>query len=736
MTRLPLLLLFGFLLWSGFLPAPALAQSVLYVDQSASGADDGTSWADAFTDLRDALAVADGGDEVRVAEGTYTPSNSGDHSASFEIGKGVRVLGGYPSGGGPRNPLLNETVLSGDLDGDDGPDFSGYAENSYHVVRIDLECTNAMPDPARLDGFVVTGGNANGSAITDQSGGGLLYAFTSTALVTCSSPPSIRNTVFVANRADRQGGAAALLGSDDFYPGIVALSNVVFSGNESQVGGAFAARGVLATRLRVARSIFDDNEASGDGGALYLRSSFEAEEERSVFTNAAFYGNRARSGGAVFLDGGLALAGADFQNTVFSGNEATFSGGAFALVAGKGSAFAAFSNATFAGNLAPDGGGGVVSSISTPFGFSDIVFDNTILWANSSPAVLPANSIVARHSLLQGVAPNVFTDAGGNFVADPLFADADGPDNITGTPDDDLTLLPASPAVDEGDRTVLPDDTADLDNDGDTSETLPLDLAGGPRIEGLGLDIGAYEAPSTGLEVRAGLQIDPVTVGAGGGALTYRVRLANQSAQAQSFDAWVDVLLPNGTAFGPVEGPRRVTLPAGRVTGPVTLQSSVPGNAPPGDYTALVRVGTFPDAVVAQGAFSFEKAGSARGTLAAADWPSGSGLDALAEATGTATPGAPAASSAALPSEVVLAPSYPNPFARTTTVGFALPEAAEVRLAVYDVLGRAVAVLAAGEGAAGRHEVRFDASALAGGVYLVRLEAGGQVRTQRITVLR
>jgi len=70
----------------------------------------------------------------------------------------------------------------------------------------------------------------------------------------------------------------------------------------------------------------------------------------------------------------------------------------------------------------------------------------------------------------------------GNIDADPLFVDADGPDDIPGTEDDDLRLLPGSPCIDAGDNTAVPADTADLDGDGDTTEPVPLDLDGNPRI--------------------------------------------------------------------------------------------------------------------------------------------------------------------------------------------------------------------------------------------------------------
>ena len=89
-----------------------------------------------------------------------------------------------------------------------------------------------------------------------------------------------------------------------------------------------------------------------------------------------------------------------------------------------------------------------------------------------------------------------------------------------------------------------------------------------------------------------------------------------------------------------------------------------------------------------------------------------------------------------LPMAYALAGAAPNPFRGTASVGFALPETAEVRLVVYDLLGREVAVLAEGATEAGYHRVRFDGAGLPSGVYVVRLTAGTFVETARMTLLR
>ena len=91
---------------------------------------------------------------------------------------------------------------------------------------------------------------------------------------------------------------------------------------------------------------------------------------------------------------------------------------------------------------------------------------------------------------------------------------------------------------------------------------------------------------------------------------------------------------------------------------------------------------------------------------------------------------------AGLPQEFQLEQNYPNPFNPTTLIGFELPVNSDVKLEVFDMLGRRVSVLTDGMMEAGKHQVSFDASQLSSGVYVYKLQAGSRTITRKMTLLK
>ena len=89
-----------------------------------------------------------------------------------------------------------------------------------------------------------------------------------------------------------------------------------------------------------------------------------------------------------------------------------------------------------------------------------------------------------------------------------------------------------------------------------------------------------------------------------------------------------------------------------------------------------------------------------------------------------------------VPGEFSISQNYPNPFNLSTTIEFGLPEQSEVKISLFDILGREVIVLADQEYKKGMHRLQVNGHRLASGVYFYRMEAGGRVFTETMHVLR
>ena len=202
-----------------------------------------------------------------------------------------------------------------------------------------------------------------------------------------------------------------------------------------------------------------------------------------------------------------------------------------------------------------------------------------------------------------------------------------------------------------------------------------------------------------------------------GQTVTFTVTVTNNAASPASVDLWLD-------ATGPVSRTVRLgsgTVPAGAtVTRNVSLR--IPAGAPGGAYTFALNLGDFStldvcDTVTFSVTISAPRAGAGSAAFEALV-PEGDLFAASAEAP------APAVAVA------------PNPFRGQAQIRYEVTATADVRLAVYDVLGREVAVLVDGRQEAGAHSATFDARGLAAGAYVYRLAVGGDVQVGRLTLTR
>lgn len=296
------------------------AEQTWYVDDDAPGGS-GTSWPTAFQHLTDALAAAAPGDEVRVAQGVYRPDQGagrtpGDRSATFEIFDALTIKGGHAGFGAPdpdaRNIVLFETVLSGDLTGDDTQNFGNRDDNSRHIVHLPADSLSD-PDPAILDGLTISAGNADDPAplFVNGQGAGL---FVERLGHMGASGLVVRDCRFVENWASVSGGGVHLEFANESV-----FSRCTFRGNRADENSLFiSGGGGVAQSISVIGNTFDNcifrnNLTEGTGGGLF---NFDA---MCHIRNCVFVGNQAETDG-----GGLGTVGnvsqTFAQNSVFRGN--------------------------------------------------------------------------------------------------------------------------------------------------------------------------------------------------------------------------------------------------------------------------------------------------------------------------------------------------------------------------------------------------------------------------------
>jgi predicted outer membrane repeat protein len=357
-----------------------------------------------------------------------------------------------------------------------------------------------------LDGFTITAGHANDAPPTNNHTGG--------GLQNSGGNPVVRNVTFVSNAAEFGGGLYSSGGepvlSDVAFDGNFAdtgggmysfrsnvrLTEVIFRGNIASAGGGMYNR---SGSEQVTNALFIQNTASGSGGGMFNRKG-----EQTV-VNSAFLGNKAGSGGGGMLSD---ESNTTLTNVVFSSNTAGEGGGIFSNL-NEDDDRLLVTNVTLSGNTASTQGGGIYNL------FGGAVIANSILWDNTATAEGDHifdrdNTSTVVHSLVEGGLPHGTIDGGGNLTSDPLFVNTAGPDGVPGTEDDDLRIQENSPAIDAGDNSALPSDSLDLDQDGDTTEVLPVDLDFHVRVYDGGsgeavVDMGAYEfdAPPVRIDIEA-----------------------------------------------------------------------------------------------------------------------------------------------------------------------------------------------------------------------------------------
>ena len=371
-----------------------IANTTIYVNASATGSNNGTSWTNAYKSLQSALEVAMAGDQIWVAKGTYKPSSANGLGTvtrlyHFRMVEGVAIYGGFA---GTETSIsqrtsfgyteTNETVLSGDIDND-----GTLTNNCYHVIYNPC----SLSKTAIIDGFTITGGNANDMTGGHAWGGGMAnYS---------NGSPTVNNVTFISNYGNNGGGMFNYIYSSP------TLNNVSFIGNSSKHGGGMYNWNNSCPVLTNVK--FISNTSLGEGGAI---STFY--NSALTITNGLIVSNSAVRGGGIDCQSSSPLA---------------------------------LTNVTIAANTATDDAGGVCCN-------SSATFNNCILWGNTSLKLFPDMDIFSGNTVTMNYScystklydignSGTFNITNHNITTNPVFADA---------AKGDFRIKKVSPCVDAG----------------------------------------------------------------------------------------------------------------------------------------------------------------------------------------------------------------------------------------------------------------------------------------------
>ena len=455
-----------------------LTYGQIYVDNTATGTEDGSSWTNAYTSIRSAITAANTNDEIRIAIGTYT--NGSQISFSGVGSKNIDIKGGYNTS---NNTQEGMSIIDG--------------ENSHTIMYI-----SGLTGSILLENLVFQNG------YTTSRGGGV-YVYNSTSL-------TFSNVTFSNNASDYGGGALYSSNSN------VIFTNVTFTDNSSdQSGGAVWVWDGKATFSDVT---FTNNDTSSRGGGLYTQDAAEI-----IFENAHFNNNSAQNGAAISSYTNSVVT---VKNSVIKDNNATSRAGAFY----NNESTITIINTGIYNNSSDNGAGAMYIDDCSLTITNSVFYNNTSLFngvmeiRNSSPEII--NSTFVNNSLglyivdtnsfpllknsvfynnggsvgdvsgtgdidnnssyIASSNPNTTIENSTGFVnlntvnASTIFLDIDNPegaDGIFNTVDDGLSLITNSPLIGAG---------------ANSSNTETKDITGQTdRVLNTTIDIGAYEFDST-----------------------------------------------------------------------------------------------------------------------------------------------------------------------------------------------------------------------------------------------
>lgn len=547
---------FAALLAFASLQAPA---AIRYVSSDGSG--DGSSWSNAMSDLQAAIDASSAGDQIWVKAGTYAPTklikSTKKTSKAFIIKDGVSLYGGFAgtesspearSRGNKPYDMTNATILSAD---DDTPDvwerqieeattyrwgwrlengqIPGSSSNSSHLIYTGT----ALTQPTVIDGFTLTGANAN--VATAKPSGGAVYAPGTAEIRNCRIVENSAYFTAEANDCNSYGGAVYLDGGkmSDCY--------IAKTYCHSSYGNGFGG-GVYAKNSEIRNCEFDDCVGlDGGGGAYIVGGSIADCTFRGCYSSigGALYNSngsasgitvlnsRGLKGGGIYNSGSLhnAVIRGCYADATEYGDGGTMGGGGLYNASGDASGIVACNNTSYNGGGVLMAGGRLINATVLNNSLRPGQTDGVNVSGATETNVL--NSIYdATTSLSNFVLPTAFSGSAADDVQLTLIAGSD------------WQLAPGSSFIDTG-----------VSVSGFDSGTDP---AGNPRMSGSGIDRGAYEyvgtqrVPTAVLTFAEGTQAARIGVG---GATGYEFTIDWGDGQEVTYDkqAYVSHLITGNT---------------------------------------------------------------------------------------------------------------------------------------------------------------------------------------------
>ena len=468
---------------------------IIYVNKSAVGANDGSSWQDAFVNLQDAFDKAIYRDEIWVAQAKYYPTKKiggqTERHKAFAMQAGVKIYGGFIGNEtqvSQAKPEINITTLSGNIG-----DESVKTDNCFHVFNHSELLS--LDSNAQLNGFDICDGycigeynNSSGAAMinitnsprlinccfhsnTATEGGAIANFNSSITAENCTfnnsasdganicnyneSKPIFNNCKFSSSTAENFGGA--------FYNShsTIKINNCIFDSLKAKFGAAIY--NFDNSVININNSIFTNCYAINNGGAISNITGTANFYNSKIMNNYAFYGSAVYNfGGLIKVINSIIAKDISESGNVFNDNNGTIE----------------FTNCTIADNQANQICGGIFNNRG------EISVRNSILWNNYNLSVATAKQIFNKDGnfvLVKSCFPNNSDDIQGEYTS--TYCINESP-QLTGT--NQYTIYGTSPCVDAGYDVFIDEE---YDNRG---VGFPRKMAKDGSVSGT-VDIGAIE---------------------------------------------------------------------------------------------------------------------------------------------------------------------------------------------------------------------------------------------------